>query len=140
MTSEELLEKLKEIQNMKCETQTLEIKAAAKGCPQRLYDTLSGFSNQDDGGVIIFGVDENAGFMECGVYDPQDIQKKIKDQCLQMDPIVRPLLTVAEKDGQFFVSAEIPGIDITDRPCYYLGKGRLKGSYVRVGLAVRPLS
>ncbi len=133
MTREELLDKLKEIQKMKCETQTLEIKAAAKGCPQRLYDTLSAFSNQDEGGVIVFGVDEDDNFMECGVYDPQDIQKKINDQCLQMEPVVRPLLTVAEKCGKFFVSAEIPGIDITDRPCYYLGKGRLRGSHVRVG-------
>ena len=47
MTKEELLEKLKNIQKMKCETQMLELKAAAKGCPRRLYDTLSSFSNQD---------------------------------------------------------------------------------------------
>ena len=133
MTREELLDKLEEIQKMKCEMQTLEIKAAAKGCPQRLYDTLSSFSNQDEGGIIIFGIDENDNYAECGVYDPQDIQKKINDQCLQMEPVVRPLMTVAEKNGKFFVSAEIPGIDVTDRPCFYLGKGRLKGSHVRVG-------
>lgn len=34
------------------------------------------FSNQDDGGIIIFGVDEKQGYKEVGVYDPQDIQKK----------------------------------------------------------------
>ena len=51
MTREEFLEKLKEIQNMKCETQTLELKSAGCGCPKRLYDTLSGFSNQDGGGI-----------------------------------------------------------------------------------------
>lgn len=38
MTSEELLQQLKFIQNMKCETQTLELKSAEKGCPTRLYD------------------------------------------------------------------------------------------------------
>ena len=43
---------------MKCETQILELKAAEKGCPKRLYDSLSSFSNQDEGGIIIFGVDE----------------------------------------------------------------------------------
>ena len=47
---------------------------------------------------------------------------------------MRPLLSVAEKNDKFFVSAEIPGIDIAERPCYYKGKGRLKGSYVRVGV------
>ncbi len=30
-------------------------------------------------------------------------------------------------------AAEIPGIDLAERPCYYTGKGRLKGAYVRVG-------
>ena len=140
MTKEELLEKLNEIQQTKCETQTLEIKAAKSGCPKRLYDTLSGFSNQDDGGIIVFGVDEENNYDECGVYDPQDIQKKINEQCLQMEPVVRPLLTVAQKDEKFYVSAEIPGIDIAERPCYYQGKGRLKGSYVRVGDSDEPMT
>lgn len=108
MTTEELLENLKNIQKMKCETQWLELKTAELDCPKRLYDTLSSFSNQDEGGIIIFGVDERKQFKEVGVYDPQDIQKKINEQCLQMHPIVRPLLTVAEKDNKYFVSAEIP--------------------------------
>ena len=33
------------------------------------------FNNQDDGEMIIFGVDERQNFKEVGVYDPQDIQK-----------------------------------------------------------------
>ncbi|MBR1662479.1 MAG: putative DNA binding domain-containing protein [Acidaminococcaceae bacterium] len=140
MTTEELLEKLNEIQKSKCETQMLEIKAARQGCPRRLYDTLSAFSNQDEGGTIIFGVDEEENFNECGVYDPQDLQKKIAEQCLQMEPPVRPLLTVAEKEGKVFVSAEIPGIDIAERPCYYKGQGRLKGSHIRAGDSDEPMT
>ena len=118
----------------------LEIKAAEQGCPKRLYDTLSSFSNQDDGGIIVFGVDEKENYNECGVYDPQDIQKKINEQCLQMEPAVRPLLTVAEKGGKYFVSAEVPGIGLADRPCYYQGRGRLKGSYIRVGDSDEPMT
>lgn len=140
MTTEELMEKLELIQKMKCETSTLEIKSAEQGCPQRLYDTLSSFSNQDDGGIIIFGVDEKHGYKEIGVYDPQDIQKKINEQCLQMEPVVRPLLTVLEKNNKFFVSAEIPSADITDRPVFYQGKGRMKGSYTRVGDSDEPMT
>ena len=140
MTTEELKEQLKRIQKMKCETQNLELKTAQKGCPKRLYDTLSSFSNQDDGGIIIFGVDESEDYKEVGVYDPQDLQKKVNEQCLQMEPVVRPLLTVLEKDGRYFVSAEIPGIDIADRPCYYKGSGRLKGSYTRIGDSDEPMT
>jgi len=140
MTSEELIEKLKYIQKYKCETSTLELKSAEKGCPTHLYDTLSSFSNQDDGGIIIFGIDEKQDFKEVGVYDSQDIQKKINEQCLQMQPIVRPLLTVIEKENKFFVSAEIPGADIYDRPVYYKGKGVVKGSYIRVGDSDEPMT
>lgn len=140
MTEEELYEKLKLVQKMKCESQMLELKAAKEGCPKKLYDTLSSFSNQDDGGIIIFGIDEAQHYKEVGVYDAQDIQKKINEQCLQMNPIVRPLITVIEKDGKNFVSAEIPGMDLADRPCYYQGRGRLKGSYTRIGDSDEPMT
>jgi len=140
MTTEELIEKLELIQKLKCETPTLEIKSAEQWCPKHLYDSLSSFSNQDDGGIIIFGVDEKHGYKEVGVYDTQDIQRKINEQCLQMDPIVRPLITVAEKNGKFFVSAEIPGVDLSERPVFYRGKGRLKGSFTRVGDSDEPMT
>ena len=140
MTVEELEEMLNIIKKTKCETQFLELKSANKGCPKGLFDTLSSFSNQDDGGVLIFGIDEEQDYKEVGVYDAQDLQKKINAQCLQMEPVVRPLLTVLEKDGKNFVSAEIPGMDIVDRPCYYKGTGRMKGSYIRVGDSDEPMT
>lgn len=133
MTSVELQDLLIQVQRLKTETQSLEMKTAAEGYPTGLYDTLSSFSNQDDGGIILFGVDEKNGFEEVGVYDAQDLQKHVVEQCNQMEPKVRPLFTVLEKDGKIFVSAEIPGLDIVERPCFYSGRGRLKGSYVRVG-------
>lgn len=140
MTTEELYEKLNEIQNLRCESSVLELKAAREGCPKRLYDTLSGFSNQDEGGIIVFGIDEAQNCEEVGVYDPQNLQKKINEQCLQMEPVIRPLLTVVEKAGKYFVSAEIPGIDLADRPCYYRGAGRLRGSYIRIGDSDEPMT
>ena len=41
-----------------------------------MYDSLSSFSNQDEGGIIIFGIDEKQDYKEVGVYDPRDIQKR----------------------------------------------------------------
>ena len=140
MLTEELEELLKEIQKYQCETQNLELKSANRGCPKRLFDTLSSFSNQDEGGIIVFGIDEGNGFEEAGVYDAQDLQKRINAQCLQMEPVVRPLLTVLEKNGKSFVSAEIPGIDLAERPCYYKGTGRIKGSYIRIGDSDEPMT
>lgn len=84
MLTDELVALVKHIQDFKCETQTVEVKEAHTGCPTRLYSTLSGFSNQDDGGVIVFGLDESAGFAIVGVNDPHDLQKKVTEQGKQM--------------------------------------------------------
>lgn len=140
MLSEELLALAETVCRMKTETQTVEVKAAHMGCPKRLYDTLSSFSNQDGGGIILFGVDEESGFAPVGVYDLHDLQKKVTEQCMQMTPQVRALFTVAEYMGVPICCAEIPSVDLTERPCYYNGMGKAKGSFVRVGDADLPMT
>jgi ATP-dependent DNA helicase RecG len=140
MQSEELALLIRTIQTMKCEQQTIEVKAAHDGCPTRLFNTLSSFSNQDEGGIIIFGMDERVAFKIVGVYDAQDLQKKVTEQCKQMEPSVRPLFTVYEFEEGIVVSAEIPGVDIVERPVFYKGAGRIKGSYIRVGESDEPMS
>ena len=140
MLTEELLDLVRQTARQKAETQTLEVKAAHVGCPQRLYDSLSAFSNQDSGGILLFGVDESKGFEIVGVYDIQDLQKKVTEQCNQMEPPVRAVFTVAEVEGLPICSAEIPAIDLTERPCYYRGAGRVKGSFIRVGDADLPMT
>ncbi len=140
MQPAELVALVNDIHSKKTESQTLELKAAEKGCPTRLFDTLSSFSNQDDGGIIIFGIDERDDFAITGVYDPQDLQKQVTEQCKQMEPSVRALFTICDINGKAIVSAEIPGVDISERPVFYKGVGRIKGSYVRVGESDEPMS
>jgi len=89
--------------------------------------------------VIIFGIDES-NFNICGVYDANDLQKKINAKCKEMIPAVRAHMSVCTIDDQQVVSAEIPGVDYTQRPVYYSGKGIVKGSYVRVGDSDEPMS
>ena len=140
MIEVELLELIEKVKAMKTEFQTVECKAANAGCPKRLYDTISAFSNQDSGGVILFGIDENKGYEAVGVYDAQDLQKKVTEQCKQMQPVVRPVFTAVRAGNGIVVSAEIPGIDVSERPCYYSGVGRIKGSFVRSGDSDEPMS
>ena len=140
MQTEDLKKIVLDVKTLKTETQTIELKSAAQGCPTRLFDTLSSFSNQDEGGIIIFGVDETDNYAVKGVYDAQDLQKKVTEQCKQMEPAVRALFTVCAVDGHTVVSAEIPGVDISERPVFYKGVGRIKGSYVRVGESDEPMS
>lgn len=140
MLEENLVELANKIMKQKAEEQTIEVKSANKGCPKRLYDTLSSFSNQDSGGILLFGLDEMQDFNVVGVYDLQDLQKKVTEQCLQMEPPVRTVFTFAQINGLNICSAEIPGIDLSERPCYYKGIGKVKGSYIRVGNADLPMT
>ncbi|MCF0215995.1 MAG: putative DNA binding domain-containing protein [Fibrobacteraceae bacterium] len=131
MRPKEATEFVQQVLAIKSESNFIEVKAAAKGCP-KIFDTLSSFSNQQNGGFIIFGIDEENGFSPCGVYNAQDLQKKIAEQCLQMEPPVAPLCNVVKIDGKTFVCAEVPEIMDFQKPCFYKGAGRLRGSYVRV--------
>ena len=140
MQAETLKKLINDVITKKAESQTIEIKSAEHGCPTRLFDTLSSFSNQDDGGIIIFGIDEKDNFAIKGVYDAQDLQKKVTEQCKQMEPAVRVLFTMCEIGEKILVSAEIPGVDVSDRPVFYKGVGRIKGSYIRVGESDEPMS
>ena len=47
MVEQELHNLIQQIQNRGCEEQTTEVKAARGGCPEKLYDTISAFSNSN---------------------------------------------------------------------------------------------
>lgn len=140
MVEQELRALIQQIQMRGCEEQTTEVKAAHGGCPEKLYDTISAFSNQNSGGIFVFGLNEKDNFKKVGVYDAQDLQKKVMEYCEQMTPIVRPVFTVCDEGELVFVSAEIPPVDITERPCFKTAKGRMQGSYIRVGDADKPMT
>ncbi len=139
MLEDELIELVENIKRQKCESNYIELKSARNGCP-KLFDTFSSFSNQHGGGKILFGIDENSGYEICGVYDAADLQKKVMEQSLQMEPEIRPLCTTVCIDGKVVVCAEIQELDNFQKPCFYKGAGRLKGSYVRVGDGDRLMS
>lgn len=128
------------IQRQQCEQQTIEVKSAAGGCPERLYDTYSSFSNQDEGGILVFGLDEKQGFQKVGVYDAQDLQKKLMEAGEEMTPVVRPVISIFDENGLVFVTAEIPPVDLSSRPCYKTARGRIRGSFIRVGDGDKPMT
>lgn len=121
------------------EGQTVELRPAHDGAPL-LVDTLSSFSNQDEGGIILFGIDGEHSCQFVGVYDPQDLRERVLEQCSQMEPPVQAVFTSAEVDGVILCAAEIPPVDLAERPCYYRGAGRVKGSFLRVGDADLPMT
>ena len=140
MREEELVSLVRKVQKSQTEFQSVELKSAEGGFPKKIYDTLSSFSNQDDGGTILFGVSEEDVYEVVGVYDAENAQKKAMEACEQMEPNVRAAFTSTEVDGKIVLAAEIPPVEYWSRPVFYKGAGRLKGSYVRVGDADEPMS
>ena len=140
MTMDQLRQLIEEVTKQHCETQCIELKKAKEGTPKSLFGTLSSFSNQPGGGIILFGIDEENGYAITGVYDAQDLQSKVSEQALQMEPQVRPVFTTGEIDNNIVVAAEISECETHLKPCFYKGKGRLKGSYVRVGERDEPMT
>lgn len=132
MQQEDLKRLVEDIQNLKTEKQNIELKASNRGFP-KIYDTLSSFSNQDSGGIIIFGITGKPLYEIVGVYNAEDVQRKIMECSLQMEPVIRPIITIVEIDGKTILSAEIPGMERSRRPVYYGGVGITKGSFIRVG-------
>jgi ATP-dependent DNA helicase RecG len=139
MQTKELINLIENIISLKTETNNIEFKKAKDGVPENLYDTFSSFSNTS-GGIIIFGVDEKNNYDICGITNPDTFQKKITEQSLMMEPKIRPIITICEYEGKIIASAEIPELDIFNKPCYYSGKGKMKGSYIRVGDADLPMT
>ena len=139
MQESELYELIKNILEKKTETSKIEFKSAKGGIPEKLYDSLSSFSNTA-GGIILFGIDKKAGYKVCGIQNPDELQKKIVEQANEMEPKVRPLISFCEYEGKIIASAEISEMDSISKPSYYSGKGKSKGSYIRVGDADLPMT
>ena len=107
MYEQDLKDLIEKVKKSKAEFQTVELKNCKGGVTEKLFDTLSSFSNQDDGGIITFGIDENSDYGITGIDDVQQLQKKVMEQCLQMEPPIKAVFTVIEIDGKNIVAAEL---------------------------------
>jgi ATP-dependent DNA helicase RecG len=140
MTLEELRESLEQLQRQGTEQTSVEAKRARDGVPKRIWETLSAFANTPGGGVLLLGVDEEAGFAPTGVTNPAKIQADLGAVAAQMEPPLRPLLQVFEIDGASIVAAEVPELPASAKPCYYQGAGLPNGAFIRVGDGDRKLT
>lgn len=57
-----------------------------------------------------------------------------------MEPKIRPIITICEYNGKIIAATEIQELDVFNKPCYYSGKGKIKGSYIRIGDADLPMN
>lgn len=132
MLDDEVAEIVDNLRTFGTDVADVEVKKAEGGFPKSVRETLSSFSNTK-GGVIILGLDESDAFKATGLKDAAKMASDLASCCsTEMDPPLRPLIQIHSLEGVEVVVAEIPEIEISDKPCFYKGAGITKGSYVRV--------
>lgn len=140
MTEAEIREILASLRQLHADHQHVEAKAARRGLPERLWQTMAAFANSPGGGVLLLGVDESAEFEVVGVEDPAKIQADLASLCDRMIPPLRPVIEVHWIDGRAVVTVEIAELPFTEKPCYYAPAGLVGGAYVRVADGDRRLT
>jgi ATP-dependent DNA helicase RecG len=96
-------------------------------------ETVSAFSNTN-GGLIVLGVDENAGFTPVRLPDPAKLRNDLVSAVTdQLEPLIRLSVELVEVDDAVLVVAEIAPVPSDQRPCYVRSRGIATGSFVRTG-------
>ncbi|HOV52660.1 MAG TPA: putative DNA binding domain-containing protein [Methanothrix sp.] len=138
MDRSEILHHISDLRRRHGELEGVEAKAAHTGTPADLYKPLSAFANRPGGGILLFGLDEDAGFEVVGVGNPRKLQEDISGIASQMEPPLRPLFSVEEIEGETVVAVEIPEVAYDQKPCYH--HHLQDGSFIRVGNSTRRMS
>lgn len=134
VSDEDLAGMIAAIRTAGSDTAEVEAKRSRDELPTSLRKSLSAFSNTAGGGIVILGLDEQAGFAASGVADPARIASDLADMCAtQFEPPIRPLIAVHQFEGEQLVVAEVPEVDPGSKPCFYKGQGMTTGSFVRTG-------
>lgn len=117
----------------------VEVKSAAKGLPKSTWETVSAFANTE-GGMLIFGFDEEQGFSPSATFDPEAIVNQIEvglragADAKVTPPPPHDIQTAVFEDSPV-VTLEVASLreDIgAQLPCFVTKRGIKDGSYKRV--------
>jgi ATP-dependent DNA helicase RecG len=140
MDLSEILRLITELRRRHGELEGVEAKAAHTGTPADLFKPLSAFANRAGGGILLFGLDEDAGFKVVGVGNPRKLQEDLSGLAAQMEPPLRPSFSVEEIEGETLVAVEVPEVAYDQKPCYHRPHHLQEGSFIRVGNSTRRMS
>ena len=125
----ELIELLRVIGN---DTQQCEVKECKRRISSTITETLSAFSN-GNGGYIILGLSEKAGFTPVEGFDARAMQEALSQACEKLTPVVRPVIVTCPFEGANLVFAVIDEMLPREKPCFVSSVGPHGGSYIRTG-------
>ena len=131
---------LAELRAVGMERGSVEAKRAQNALPGTAWESMSAFANTD-GGTILLGVDENGGaFDVVGVSDAAKVTQDLQAACAELEPPLRPRISVLELEERSVIVAEVPPLARSARPCYRRAQGPHGTAFIRVGDADQALS
>jgi len=111
----------------------IEVKSAAGGAPT-LGPTLCAFANMPEGGTIILGLDEAAGFVPVDLTSVAALEQAVSDQArTSVVPPLRCEFQTFRVSGKPVLVVEVTGLPLDQRPARHGGKAYLRqtdGDYV----------
>lgn len=132
MGPDELRQVLDPLRRFGREPSDVDIRTAGRDLPRTAVETLSAFANSD-GGLLILGVDEEAGVGPVDLADPVTVRNDLVSAASdQLTPPLRLAVDLVDVDGHVLVVAEVDPLPSEDRPCYVTSTG-ISWAFVRVG-------
>lgn len=105
----------------------VEVKRAAGGMPASVAHTVCAFANMPDGGTILLGIDEAAGFVVTGVSDPAGMEAAVVNQARAMvTPVPKLNTSNVEVEGKQVVVVEVVPLPLMEKPATVGGRAYLR--------------
>jgi ATP-dependent DNA helicase RecG len=96
---------------------SVEAKSAAGGFPVSITESLSALANLPGGGVIILGLDEEAGFTPVDLVNVTGMKAALGQKVRNFTPPVRLDIDDGEVDGKPVIVARVQECDAAHKPC-----------------------
>lgn len=129
---EELKIAIERMRRIGSDTQHYEVKAAGRGLPESLAETISAFANRN-GGTIILGLDERSGFSPAVGFDAKRAADGLQRLGNDLTPPCRLAIERYPFEHSEIVAAVVSPVALDQRPCFITKKGIWMGSYIRTG-------
>ncbi|SEA62243.1 ATP-dependent DNA helicase RecG [Bowdeniella nasicola] len=113
------------------DTESVEVKTAARGIPKDLRATMSAFAN-GNGGTLILGLNEQEGFIPVQGFDAKAGADALTGIAANdLSPALRfPISIIPFEEGAVVV-AKVVALPPAERPCFVTSQGKYGGSYIR---------
>ncbi len=125
LSNSELLDRLVErLRSAGGDTDDIEVKSSVGGLSPSLTHSICGISNLPEGGWIILGLDEHAGFTPVGLADPAALKQGLATKARACLPPVQLTFTDAELDGKPVIVAKVAATAASAKPCRVQSSGQ----------------